>query len=130
MTVLVDTSVLVQFLRRVPSDEVVRLRALELSEPLAVTEVIFMEVLAGARDERHLAQLHEFLGGFEHLAVSGIDDFTTAAALYRGCRGRGETIRQMTDCLIAAVAIRNDVPVLHADRDFDVLARHTPLRVA
>jgi predicted nucleic acid-binding protein len=36
----------------------------------------------------------------------------------------------MTGCLIAAVAIRNDVPVLHHDADFDVLARHTPLRVA
>ncbi len=36
----------------------------------------------------------------------------------------------MNDCLIAAVAIRNDVPVLHHDTDFDVLARYTPLRVA
>ena len=33
------------------------------------------------------------------------------------------------DCLIAAVAIEADVPVLHADTDFDVLARHTQLRV-
>jgi predicted nucleic acid-binding protein len=30
---------------------------------------------------------------------------------------------------VAAVAVRHDVPVLHRDRDFDVLARHTPLRV-
>ena len=28
-------------------------------------------------------------------------------------------------CLIGAVAARHGVPVLHADADFDVLARHT-----
>jgi predicted nucleic acid-binding protein len=34
------------------------------------------------------------------------------------------------DCLIAAVAIRTGSAVLHADTDFDVLARHTALRLA
>jgi predicted nucleic acid-binding protein len=46
------------------------------------------------------------------------------------CSLGGETVRKVDDCLIAAVAIRNDVAVLHDDRDFDVLARHTTLRVA
>jgi hypothetical protein len=36
----------------------------------------------------------------------------------------------MVDCLIAAVAIRHDVPVLAKDRDFEALAAHTPLRLA
>jgi predicted nucleic acid-binding protein len=36
----------------------------------------------------------------------------------------------MTDRLIAAVAVRHDVPILHHDADFDVLARYPPLRVA
>lgn len=49
--------------------------------------------------------------------------------LYRACRRGGETIPKMNDCLIAAVAIRNDASVLHRDADFDVLARHTPLRI-
>jgi len=38
-------------------------------------------------------------------------------------------VRRLIDCLIAAVAIRADVPVLHADTDFDVLARRTALRL-
>ena len=38
------------------------------------------------------------------------------------------TIRSLTDCLIAAIAIRNDVALLHVDRDFDRLAEHTRLR--
>ena len=56
-------------------------------------------------------------------------DYDTAAALYRHCRRQGETVRKLLDCLIAAVAIRAGIPVLHNDRDFDVLARHTELQV-
>jgi hypothetical protein len=33
------------------------------------------------------------------------------------------------DCLIAATAIRTSTPVLHADRDFETLARHTTLQI-
>ena len=55
--------------------------------------------------------------------------YDTAATLYRRCRGEGETVRRLIDCLIAAVAIGADVPVLHRDADFDVLARHTELDI-
>jgi predicted nucleic acid-binding protein len=53
-----------------------------------------------------------------------------AAALHRTCRRNGETVRKLVDCIIAAQAIRAEVPVLHADADFDILARHTPLELA
>lgn len=56
-------------------------------------------------------------------------DAEEAAHIYRVCRRAGETIRSMNDCLIAAIAIRNDVPVLHRDRDYDAIARHFPLRL-
>jgi predicted nucleic acid-binding protein len=53
----------------------------------------------------------------------------TRAALYRTCRQGEHTVRKLIDCLIAAVAIRADVPILHRDADFDTLAQHTALRV-
>jgi predicted nucleic acid-binding protein len=86
-----------------------------------------MEVLAGARDESHLSDLRRLLARASHLPTDP-DDYERAAALYRICRRQGETVRRLIDCLIAAVAIRHDVVVLHADGDFDVLARHTGLR--
>ncbi|MDE2790879.1 MAG: PIN domain-containing protein [Paracoccaceae bacterium] len=48
---------------------------------------------------------------------------------YRLCRRRGETVGNLIDCLIAAVAIRVGASVLHFDSEFDVLARHTTLRI-
>jgi len=128
--ILVDTSAWIEYLRKTASDVNVRVRALELTDQLAVTEVVVMELLAGARDPAEETSLRRFVGGFSFLPLVGLGDYEHAADLFRRCRRQGVTVRTMTDCLIAAVAIRNDVPVLHADGDFDVLARHTPLRVA
>lgn len=58
-----------------------------------------------------------------------MDDFEAAAGIFRTCRRRGKSVRRLVDCLIAAVAIRAGLEILHRDRDFDVIARHTGLRV-
>ncbi|MGH2628701.1 MAG: type II toxin-antitoxin system VapC family toxin, partial [Anaerolineales bacterium] len=92
------------------------------------TEVVVMELLAGAHDEARAGELRRLLGRFELVPLSGLADFETAAGLYRRCRQHGQTVRALSDCLIAAVAIRADVPVVHADADFEVIARHTHLR--
>jgi len=89
-----------------------------------------MELLAGAHDEATAARLRRMLGRYELVTIEGLIDYEEAAALYRTCRRHGETIRVQIDCLIAAVAIRSDAAVLHNDRDFEAIARHTPLRLA
>jgi predicted nucleic acid-binding protein len=125
---LVDTSAWVEFLRDTGSlvcDEVDRL----LGWRCAVTDPVVMEVLAGARDDRHLRDLRGLLARAELLRCESVD-YETAASLYRACRKRGATVRRLVDCLIAAVAIRHDAPILHADADFDVLTQYTELEVA
>jgi predicted nucleic acid-binding protein len=125
--ILIDTSAWVEFLRGTGSavcEEVDRLLATEI----ATCDLVRMELLAGARDEPHLRQLRGLLARATVLRT-GPADYEQAATLYRSCRRRGETVRKLIDCLIAAVAIREDVPVLHLDADFTVLAGHTALRV-
>ena len=87
------------------------------------------EVLAGGRDDTHVAQLRRLLARCEFVPVSGLGDYEQAAALYRRCRRAGQTIRALTDCLIAAVALRVGLPVLQLDRDFEVISRHCELRI-
>lgn len=125
--ILADTSAWVEFLRDTRSpvcDEVDRL----LDAGLAVTEAVRMEVLAGARSDAHLRQLRGLLSRAELLPVQSTD-FDLAAGLFLTCRQRGQTVRRLADCLIAAVAVRRQVPVLHADRDFEALERCTALVV-
>jgi predicted nucleic acid-binding protein len=97
---------------------------------LFTTEVVVMELLAGASGDDELARLRRLLGRFELLPVQGLADYEAAAELYRRCRHAGETVRKLTDCLIAVVAMRADAAVLHRDQDFDAIARHAPLRTA
>ena len=87
-----------------------------------------MELLAGARDEQHLNDLRRLLARASVLPTAS-GDYENAAVLYRTCRQSGATVRKLIDCLIAAVAIRANAPVLHANADFDTLARYTPVRV-
>jgi predicted nucleic acid-binding protein len=63
------------------------------------------------------------------LPVGGLAGFEEAAAIYRACRTGGETVRSMLDCLVAVPAIRAGASILHRDRDFDVIARHTELQL-
>jgi len=125
---LVDTSAWVEYLRATGSPAHERVRVMiETGAELHTTDVVVMEVLAGARDEAHAHRLQRLLSGCQFVPTKGLGDFESAAALYRRCRYRGETVRALADCLIAAVAIRTGLRVLSADRDFDVLARHSEL---
>jgi predicted nucleic acid-binding protein len=129
--ILVDTSAWVEFLRGTGSATDRRVdKLLAEAAPLATTDVVLMEILAGARDDAHGDQLRRLLARCDFAATEGPRDFEDAAGLYRACRRGGDTVRGLTDCLVASVALRAGLPVLHADADFDVIARHSPLRIA
>jgi len=125
--ILIDTSGWVEFLRDSTSAVCQRVDEL-LAEGFAACEPVRMEVLAGARDERHLNDLRRLLARGT-LITTESTDYEEAAALYRVCRRNGATVRKMIDCLIASIAIRSGTALLHSDTDFDVLARHTPLEI-
>ncbi len=129
--ILVDTSAWVEYLRATGSATDRRLTELlgEQAE-LATTDVVLMELLAGARTDAERDDLRRLLLGPSFLAVEGPGDYEDAAEAYRICRRAGETPRKLTDCLIAVVAIRADAELLHRDVDFDAIARHSPLQIA
>lgn len=124
--ILVDSSAWIEFLRATGSPTHVAVRETLGDGQLAVTEPVIMEVLAGARDDDHAAQLESLLGR-ARLVPTLAADYLDAARVYRRCRQQGETVRRTVDCLIAAVAIRSGATLLHHDRDFDVISRHSPL---
>lgn len=128
--ILADTSAWVEYLRATGSPTHHRLSHLIAEDAdVVTTDVVVMEILAGARTDERLRQLRRLLNRFDLLPVGGLADFEAAAGIYRRCRRGGETVRKLTDCLIAAVALRTNAELLHCDRDFEVIARHVPLRV-
>lgn len=127
---IADTSAWVEYLRATGSSTHLGLRRqIEGGGPLFVPELVVMEILVGAGDDRIARRLRTLLHSFEVVPLAPLVDSERAAALQRQCRAAGRPVRNMVDCMIAAMAIRLSEPVLHADRDFDVLAALTDLEV-
>jgi predicted nucleic acid-binding protein len=96
---------------------------------IATTEIVVMELLAGVSATGKRKRLRGTLLALPLLRLENLADFEAAADLYRACRRKGTTLRSLTDCLIASVAVRENVSVLHNDRDFEALARHSRLKL-
>ena len=98
-------------------------------DEVAICLPVLQEVLAGFDDERAFQIAREAMQAFpiveEPLEMAVFEE---AVALYRLARRTGVTVRSSVDCVIAVCAMRNHLTVLHHDRDFDHLARVTPLR--
>ena len=111
--IVADTSVWIDWFRDADKSHVDELqRLLDARLPVALTDVVLTEILQGLRSDDAVARVEQRLEPFEVLRLLGLEDF-----------------RRTLDCLIASVCVRENVPILHADADFDHLARHTDLRV-
>ncbi len=122
--ILADTSAWVEYDRA--TDSAVDRRLTELigdEGPLAVTEPVIMEIVAGARSDDREADLRRLLLRFHLLAFDVAADFDAAASIYRQCRQVGVTPRGLIDCMIASVARRNQATLLAADTDLSRVAK-------
>ena len=125
--ILIDSSAWIEFLRDTKS-ATCELVTQILGTEIATCEPISMETLAGARDEQHLANLRGLLASTTMITTQP-SDYEQAAAIYRACRRHGEAPRKLIDCLIAAIAVRADATLVHADADFDAIARCSELNI-
>jgi predicted nucleic acid-binding protein len=122
--ILADTSAWVEYDRATGSAVHRRVAQLIAAEgPLAVTEPVIMEVLAGARSDQRALDLRRLLLRFRLLTFDAASDFEAAARMYRRCLGVGFTPRGMVDCLIAAVAWRHGASLLAQDVDLQRLGQ-------
>ena len=127
---VVDTSAWVEYLRATGSPTDAALTdAVRASEDIGVPDVVRLELLAGAGTDEQVRDLQRLLARFSALPAASPADHETAAALYRAARRTGATVRSLLDCLVAAAALRTDSALLARDRDFEVIARVSPLRL-
>ena len=125
---LADTSAWVEFLKGTGSGQALRMREALAEREVVVIDPILLEVMAGARRD-DVARTQRLLEAQHLEPMAPRLDWLDGATICRELRQRGVTVRSPIDALIAAAAIRLDVPVLHRDRDFGAIAGHTPLRV-
>lgn len=121
--ILVDTSAWVEYDRATGSPVDRRLSELVADDgPVAVTEPVVMEVIAGARNDEREVDLRRLLLRFDLLRFDAAVDFDAAARIYRACRRAGVTPRGLVDCMIASVARRHEATLLALDADLTRVA--------
>ena len=128
--ILLDTSVLIEFLNRTGSPWDTAVETLLTSDAdVAIADITLTEVLQGIRSERDYREVRASLMTFPILSLKDHDSSIKAADLYRKCRTKGLTIRSTVDLLIARIAIENNAELLHNDRDFEAIASVSSLKL-
>jgi predicted nucleic acid-binding protein len=128
--ILVDSSVWIDYFRSSDTPQVELLDSLCGRTPMAVGDLVAVEVLQGVRDEQEFKLVKKVFDTFTHLDLCGYDLALKASQNHRVLRAKGITIRKTTATLIATRCIEDGLTLLHADRDFTPFAKHFGLREA
>lgn len=127
--VLVDSSVWIDYFNGVQSLETDTLDRLLGEAPVLIGDLILTEVLQGFRSDSDYRQARQLLDGLNFRCLGGRRVALSAANNYRLLRARGITVRKTIDVIIGTYCLLEDLPLLHADRDFDPMERLLGLNV-
>jgi len=131
MMILVDTSILIDYFKGNRNKEIEKFHFIqEKGIPFGINSHIYLEVLQGSKAEKDYKVLKKYLDTqiFYELK-NGRESYAEAAKMYLKLRHKGITVKSTIDCLIARVAIENDLFLLHNDTDFTRISKHFPLKI-
>ncbi len=128
--IVVDSSVWIDFFNGASTPEVERLDGLLGVTPLAIGDLILVEVMQGFRSERDVATARQLFRSLALLPMLGGNNAWKAAENYRQLRRKGITVRKTIDGIIATSCIEANLPLLFSDRDFQPYVEHLGLEAA
>lgn len=127
--VLIDTSVWIDFFSGRSLPHVREMESIiEHREDISICGIILAEVLQGIRNDNEFRQTKRLLNTLIFLPMP-YSVFLRSAEIYRKLRKKGITVRKPLDCMIASVAIENNILLLHNDKDFEPIEKHCGLQV-
>jgi len=127
--VLVDTSVWINFFKAKETKASLFLKNNLSTIIIATCPVIVQEVLQGIVSDKEFKLVNSRFEMLTRFVDNPYQLAIEAARLYREIRKAGFTIRNPNDCLIACYAIKNNVKLLHDDKDFNHIAMNSNLAV-
>ena len=128
--IVVDSSVWIDFFGGMSTPEVERLDGLLGVTPLAIGDLILVEVMQGFRTDQDVSTARQLFRSLALLPMLGGSNAWKAAENYRQLRRKGITVRKTIDGIIATACIEANLPLLFSDRDFQPYVDHLGLEVA
>jgi len=129
--ILVDTSVMINYLKDIDNRNTKRfMDVLDRELPFCINNFIYQELLQGCRTDKDFRLLKKYLEGQKFYDFKNDrESYADAAMIYFNLRKKGITIRSTIDCLIAQIAMENDLYLLHDDIDFTRMSEVIPLKI-
>ncbi|MDX2263928.1 MAG: PIN domain-containing protein [Hyphomicrobiales bacterium] len=124
---IVDSSALIGVFRDRTGKTRERLEALLGGEELMLTRFTELELLKGCRDEAEWLLITDFMDSQTFVECEK-NTWEDAARIFYDLRRKGKTVRSILDCCIAQLALENELPLIHNDRDFETIAEVRRLR--
>lgn len=128
--VMIDTFVWIDFFKGMTNSKTELVKEyLEMEYPVFICPLILQEVLQGIRKDDDYLKVKSSMLNLEILLIDKMESSIGAADLYRSLRKKGITIKRTNDCIIAFYAIYFGIHLVHKDKDFDLIADKTGLKV-
>lgn len=128
---MVDTSVWSEALRRkkkdISSENTFIYHLIKNEEEILLTGSIIQEILTGIKNTELFEEIQYHLNFFHYLELDK-KEYSEAARLRNQCAQKGVTVATI-DCQIASVAIHRNLYLATYDSDFQLIAKHTNLKV-
>jgi predicted nucleic acid-binding protein len=96
------------------------------SDDASICGIIRVEILANIAREPEFDAVSEDFSGMHNLILTHLE-FNTAVEIGRTLRAKGASV-PATDLVIAAAAINHDAVLLHCDRHFLTIGKHSGLK--
>lgn len=126
--IFVDSSVWISYFNGVKTSETDLLDQLLGTVPIAIGDLILVEVLQGFRQDKDYETAQKLLLSLQIFNLLDREMALKVAQNYRSLRKKGISIRKTADVIIATFCIEKSLPLLHADKDFKPFEAHFGLK--
>lgn len=127
--IIVDSSVWIDYFNGNNNAATHKLDLILGIEPLAIGDLILLEVLQGFRSDQDYATAKRLLDSLTLYEILGYDLAIKSAENYRVLRKKGITTRKNADVIIATFCIEFNHSLLFCDRDFQPFVKYLGLQV-
>lgn len=126
--IFVDSSVWIDYFNGRKTPQTDRLD-FSLSNTLIIMgDLVLTEVLQGFQNDKDFKEARDLLLQLPFMEMCGRDIALQSAVNYRFLRKKGVTTRKTIDVVIATFCIHYHLPLLHDDRDFDLMTKFLDLK--
>lgn len=126
--VLVDTSVWIEFFKDKPKFVKKLTNLIKEENQVCLCGIVLQEVLQGIKDKKNYNLAKNILSKFPFVQTNK-NTYLLAAEIYRDLRKKGVTVPSI-DATIAAIALKNNLPIFTTDKHFNLISKHTKLTLA